>query len=200
MEIVLASKNLHKVREFREMFKALKHIDLLSLHNFPDYQPPPEAGASFKEIATTKALHAAQELDKLVLADDSGLVVPILGGAPGLYSHRFAGNEASDADNRKKLLALLEGKKGIERSAYFECCLALADKNGLIKCVIARCEGLIAEKESGSHGFGYDSLFVKHDYDKTFAELGNVKNRVSHRGKAFELLAQYLGQKADFTS
>ncbi len=192
MEIVLATTNLHKIREFREMVKAILAIDLLSLHNFPDYAPPIETGANFKENAIAKALHAAQKLGKTVIADDSGLIVPILGGAPGICSKRFAGFDATETENRKKLLSLLEGKTGLERAAYYECCLALADKDGLKKCVTARCEGVIAEKEMGSQGFGYDALFIKHDYDKTFAELGSVKNRISHRGKAFELLMQAL--------
>lgn len=193
MQIIIASRNLHKIREFREMFKSIKEMDVLSLLNFPDYTPPEESGNTFKDIAVTKAIHAAQALNALVLADDSGLIVPILGGATGVLSHRYADSEATDAENRKKLLLALEGKNELQRAAYFECCLALADAQGLKKCVSSRCEGIIVEEERGNNGFGYDPIFIKHDYDKTFAELGeDVKNRVSHRRKAFEQIAIYL--------
>lgn len=189
MDIVIASTNLHKIREFREMLKVYEHLDVLSLHNFPHYKPPEEKGKTFKENATLKALHAASALKKIVLADDSGLVVPSLGGAPGINSRRYAGDDATDTENRQKLLTELQGKKEHERSAYFECCLALAKPEGLIKCVTGICEGVIIKEERGRNGFGYDPLFVKYDYDKTFAELEDVtKNRISHRRKAFEKL------------
>lgn len=193
MEIVIASLNLHKVREFREMLRALGGFDILSLHHFPDYQPPAETGKTFKDNAVLKAVHAAQHLGKLVLADDSGLVVPILDGEPGVLSRRYAGEDATDADNRRKLLKALTGRGNLQRSAYFECCIALADPNGLKKAVTGRCEGVITTEERGGNGFGYDSIFMKHDYDKTFAELDEaVKNRISHRGKAFANIALVL--------
>lgn len=190
MQIVIASTNLGKIREFREMFRALPQVDLLSLRNFPDYVAPPEEGDSFEQIAAEKAEHAALALNKWVIADDSGLVVPSLGGAPGIYSRRYAGPEASDAENRKKLLSTMAGMADIQRYAHFVCALALSSPTGLYKVFTGLCEGVILTEERGSHGFGYDSLFLKHDYDKTFAELEEaVKNRVSHRRKAFEKLA-----------
>lgn len=193
MDIVIASKNLHKIREFRDMFKPFKHIDVLSLHNFPQYEPPSEEGKTFKDIAIIKAEHAAKAMKKIVLADDSGLIVPALGGHPGVNSRRYAGDEATDAENRQKLLKEMQGKENHERSAYFECCVALADPSKLLKCVTGTCEGMIVKEEKGRNGFGYDSLFVKTDYDKTFAEIDEAtKNRISHRRKAFEKLAGYL--------
>lgn len=193
MQIIIASTNLHKIREYREMFKALKNFDVLSLNSFSDYAPLPENGATLKDIAINKATHAAAGLNALVIADDSGIMVPLLNGAPGIYSHRYAGENASDTENRKKLLQALNGKSELERSAYFECCIALADPQGLKKCVSARCEGTIANEERGSNGFGYDSIFIKHDYDKTFAELDDaIKNRISHRRKAFDQIAMVL--------
>lgn len=193
MEIVIASTNLHKVREFRDMLKAWKSLDVLSLLNFPSYVQPPETGTTFKENATLKAEHAAKTLNKWVLADDSGLVVPSLGGAPGVYSQRFAGEEATDAENRQKLLKLLESKQDLERSAYFECCLVLANPSGVQKCVSGTCEGSILAEERGRNGFGYDALFLKNDYDKTFAELDEAtKNRISHRNKALQKLSAIL--------
>lgn len=189
MEIVIASGNLGKIREFREMLKPLKHIDVLSLLNFPDYTPLPEIGETFQEVAIAKAIHAAKSLNKWVLADDSGLVVPALKGMPGVRSARYAGDEATDAENRQKLLVEMSHLKDQQRSAYFECCLALANPEGLVKSVTGTCEGAVLEEEKGRNGFGYDSLFVMNDYVKTFAELDDrTKNRISHRSKAFAKL------------
>jgi XTP/dITP diphosphohydrolase len=196
MEIVIASHNLHKIREFREMFKAFKglaHLDILSLLNFPKYELPEETGTTFKENALLKARDAAAHTKKWVLADDSGLVVPKLQGSPGVYSARYAGEQATDADNRQKLLSAMQGMTGLERCAYFECCLVLCGPNGTEKCVTGICEGHLLTEERGRHGFGYDPLFVKNDYEKTFAELDDsVKNRISHRYKAFEKLVNAL--------
>ncbi len=189
MEIVIASNNVHKIREFREMLKAIKGVDVFSLLNFPKYEPLEETGATFQENAQLKARHAAVHLKKWVLADDSGLVVPPLQGSPGVHSKRYAGPEATDADNRKKLLREMQHLTGLQRCAYFECCLVLCDPSGSEKCVSGICEGHILTEERGRNGFGYDSLFVKNDYDKTFAEITEaVKNRISHRCKAFEKL------------
>lgn len=187
MEIVLATHNVHKIREFREMLKHLKQCDLLSLYNFPDYSAPEETGSTFEENASQKALHAAKALNKFVIADDSGIVVPALNGDPGVRSRRYAGDDATDAENRKKLLEALTGKSELQRAAFFECCLVLASPEGIQKSVRGICEGYIIENERGRNGFGYDPIFVKHDYDKTFAELDeSTKNRISHRHKAVE--------------
>lgn len=196
MQIVIASHNVHKIRELREMlksYKELKHLDVLSLLNFPDYELPPEDGSSFKENAEIKALDAANKLSKWVLADDSGLVVPALQGEPGVYSARYAGLEATDAENRQKLLQKMQGLQDIDRTGYFECWLSLASPEGIKKTVCGSCEGMILNEERGRHGFGYDPLFIKHDYDKTFAELDEqTKNRISHRRKAIEKLISAL--------
>lgn len=192
MEILIASNNVHKIREFREMFKTLgrNDIDVLSLHQFPDYIPLEEIHETFQENALDKARHAAKALNKRVVADDSGLVVPILGGAPGVRSRRYAGVDATDAENNQKLLKGLEGKSELERSAYYECAIAFVNPDGFEKCVSGICEGHILYAEKGRHGFGYDPLFQKHDYDKSFAEIDEaMKNRISHRRKAFDKLA-----------
>ncbi len=194
MVIVIASHNVHKIRELREMFKRFPHIDVLSLLNFPHYVPLEETGATFKENAILKATHAAKTLNHHVLADDSGLVVPCLNGAPGVFSKRYAGEEATEAENRQKLLHELKDKQQEACSAYLECCLALALPSGLLKkCYVGTCDGIILKEERGRNGFGYDSLFLKHDYDKTFAEIDDsTKNRISHRRKAFEKLTSVL--------
>jgi XTP/dITP diphosphohydrolase len=193
MEIILATTNSHKIQEFRDMFRVLPHLELVSLHSFNNYQPPEETGLTFKENAILKAEHAARHLQQWVIADDSGLVVPALKGEPGVYSRRYAGLQATDNDNRRKLLKALESYSDHQRVAYFECCVALAGPQGLKKCVEGVCEGMIIHEPRGRQGFGYDSLFVKNDYEKTFAELDeSVKNRVSHRRKAFERLLNVL--------
>lgn len=193
MEIVIASHNLHKIREFRDMLKAFKHIDVLSLLNFPNYSLPEETGATFKDNAILKATDAAAKLNKWVLADDSGLVVPALKGEPGVYSRRYAGEDATDAENRQKLLKLMADLPDEERHAYFECWLAIASPQGLEKCVSGTIEGSIAREEHGRHGFGYDPVFRKSDYDKTMAEVDDsIKNRISHRRKAFDRLLPAL--------
>jgi XTP/dITP diphosphohydrolase len=193
MEILLASNNLHKIREFRDMFKSLTHLQLISLHPFSHYVAPEETGTTFRENAILKAEHAARQLNHWVLADDSGLVVPALQGEPGVRSKRYAGPDATDLENRQKLLQEMEELSGQARTAYFECCLAIANPTGIKKCVEGICEGHIIKEPRGRHGFGYDSLFVKNDYEKTFAELDDtIKNRISHRRKAFERLLNFL--------
>ncbi|MDB2613924.1 RdgB/HAM1 family non-canonical purine NTP pyrophosphatase [Chlamydiales bacterium] len=193
-KLLLATSNLHKVAELKALFKdqGLK-VDLYSFHQFPGYKAPPEDGATFQENAQLKALHAAKELGILAVADDSGLVVPALNNEPGVISARYAGANATDKENRIKLINEMGDLKGLERSAYFECCLAVASPQEVIFTTSGRCEGMVVEKERGSQGFGYDSLFIKHEFSKTFAEItSSTKNRVSHRRKAFEKLVMYL--------
>lgn len=193
MELVIASRNVHKIREFRAILKKLGNFDLLSLIDFPHYTPPPETGHSFEENATQKAVHAARALNRWVIADDSGLVVPALNGAPGVYSRRYAHENATDKENRQKLLKEMGHISEPNRQAYFECWIALASPEGLKKTAKGISEGTIIDQEKGSFGFGYDAIFVKHEYGKTFAELGEeTKNRISHRRKALDKLLPQL--------
>jgi XTP/dITP diphosphohydrolase len=187
IELVIASTNIHKIREFRAMLKIFPHIDVLSLSDFPNYIPPLETGETFEENAILKAVQGAKELNRWVLADDSGLTVPALNGQPGVYSARFAGNDASDLENRQKLLSEMNHLMDEDRNAFYECCIALASPEGLKKMARGTCEGMIALQDKGGGGFGYDPIFIKHGYHKSFAELGDlVKNKVSHRRKAFD--------------
>jgi XTP/dITP diphosphohydrolase len=198
MKLVIASKNVHKIREIRAMLKPYPSWDVYSLIDFPDYIPPEETATTFEGNAVLKATHAAIATGAWALADDSGLVVPALNGAPGVYSARYAGEKATDKDNRVKLLKEMQGIKDVNRNAYYSCCLALASPEELKKTVCAQCEGTILEKERGGQGFGYDSLFMKHDYNKTFAELEEeVKNRISHRRKALDKMLITLEQLAE---
>lgn len=189
IELVIASTNVHKVREFRSMLKPMAQFDLLSICDFPDYVPPEETGQTFEENAILKAEHAAKTLHRWVIADDSGLVVPALNGAPGIYSARYAGKDARDHDNRKKLLEQMQHLLEEDRNAYYECCIAISSPFGLKKCTRGTCEGRILMEQKGGEGFGYDPLFVKNGYNKSFAEMGEAtKNRISHRRKALDKL------------
>ena len=189
IELVVASTNLHKVREFRSILKPLGRFDILSLCDFPGYVPLPESGKTFEENAILKATHAAKNLNRWVIADDSGLIVPTLNGAPGILSARYAGNNATDHDNRKKLLDEMKHLIDDDRQAYYECCIALASPLGLKKCTRGTCEGILLAEERGGGGFGYDPLFVKHGYNKSFGEIvESVKNRISHRRRALDKL------------
>ena len=194
LKLVIASTNMHKIREFRAMLKCLSQkIDLLSLCDFPNYIPPEETGKTFEENAILKAMHASKTLGQWVLADDSGLTVPILNGAPGVYSARYAGNEATDLDNRKKLLSAMTYFVDDDRFAFYECCLVLASPEGIKKIAKGTCEGSLSSQDKGGSGFGYDSIFIKHGYQKSFAELDeSVKNRVSHRRKALDKIMNII--------
>ena len=198
MELVIASHNVHKIREFRSMLKGFKNFDLLSLIDFAHYEPPEETGKTFKENAILKAEHAAKALGKYVFADDSGLVIPALNGAPGVYSRRYAGENATDKENRIKLLKDMQGMQDTARQGYYECWIALAGPQGIEKCVNGITEGMILDEEKGALGFGYDSLFIKHEYGKTFAEINEeIKNRISHRRKALDRLIPFLEALAE---
>lgn len=198
MKLIIASHNVHKIREFRSMLKAYKQFDLLSLIDFPQYVTPAETGATFKENAILKADHAAKTLQHFVIADDSGLVVPALNGAPGVYSRRYSGENATDKENRNKLLHEMRDLQDAARQGYYECWIALASPQGIEKCVKGVTEGFIADKEKGASGFGYDSVFIKHEYGKTFAELEEeIKNRISHRRKALERVLPSLESLAE---
>lgn len=150
----------------------------------------PEDAPTFAENAAGKAVHYSQRLDGgLLFADDSGLVVPALGGAPGVRSARYAGEHATDAQRIEKLLNELRGKTGMERAAHFVCAIALAELGRMMAVVTARVDGVILEEPRGSGGFGYDPVFYFSAMNKTFAEmLQEEKNQISHRGKAFRKL------------
>jgi XTP/dITP diphosphohydrolase len=193
MEIVIASKNLHKIREIRSILKPQYPFDYLSLLDFPDYIPPEETGSTFEENAFIKATHAASALKRWVIADDSGLVVPALKDAPGVKSARYAGEKATDKENREKLIKTLDGLEESKRIGYYACAIALASPEGVQKQVMGYCEGSLLLTPRGSQGFGYDPIFLKYDYNKTFAEIDEeTKNKISHRRKALDKLAPTL--------
>ncbi len=188
MRLLLATSNLHKLREIRAILSKNKSLELLTLRDFPQFKLPEETGTTFEENAILKAISAAKELHIMTLADDSGLVVPALDDRPGIYSNRYAGENASDKENLEKLINELHNIKPEKRLARFECAMALSNENGdLIKCVTGSCEGSLILEPRGNKGFGYDPIFIKYDYNKTMAELTeDVKNRISHRRRAFD--------------
>ena len=187
-EIVIATNNVGKAKEFAKIFEP-KGYKVKTLKDFPELDKVEETGTTFEENARLKAETIANALQTIVLADDSGLCVDALEGLPGVYSARFAGEAKNDAANNAKLLSELGGLKGKERTAHFTCCLVLAAPFQESLVVQAECHGEIATLPSGDSGFGYDPLFLVPEYQKTFAELGmDIKNKISHRAKAIELL------------
>jgi XTP/dITP diphosphohydrolase len=156
---------------------------LPGLAKFPVYD---ETAATFAENAAGKALHYSQFTDEAVLADDSGLVVPALGGAPGVHSARYAGPGATDADRVAKLLREMKDLTGDARGAHFVCVIVVAKQGRALAVVSDACEGSIIDAPRGTEGFGYDPVFLFPEIGKTYAEATKVeKNRLSHRGKAF---------------
>ncbi len=182
ISIVIATTNKGKTAEIREMLTDSS----VHIKNLNDFGPIPEIeedGKTFDENAYKKASVTARILGIPALADDSGLMVESLEGAPGVLSARYAGEQATDQQRCEKLLKEMKGKTN--RKAAFECVLSIAVPTGPALTYEARCEGLIAEKPSGSNGFGYDPVFFYPPLKKTFAELSRTeKSRVSHRGKA----------------
>ena len=193
-DIVLATRNINKVRELKEILKRSSlELNILSLADFAHVPNIPEDGESFRENAVKKAVFAARETGKLAIADDSGLEVDALAGRPGILSARFAGEEASDKENNEKLLAMLRDITDRRRQARFVCFMAIANPEGLIGVVEGNCSGTIVRSEIGSGGFGYDPLFQPMEYNKTFAELSpEIKSRISHRARAMEKVLMAL--------
>jgi XTP/dITP diphosphohydrolase len=192
MKLVLATRNPGKVRELSQLLSPLGY-EVLSLEHFPGVPEVVEDGATFKDNAVKKATAVARHTGQLALADDSGLEVDYLGGAPGVRSARFAGEGHDDRANNEKLLRLLAGVPPEKRTARFRCVVAVATPEGKVLTTEGTCEGIIAEEPRGEGGFGYDPLFYVPSCGKTFAELDpEVKNRISHRGRALALMREIL--------
>ncbi len=188
--LVLATGNQGKVREMREMLKDFE-VEILSLADFGPIPKIIEDGETFDDNAYKKAHQTAKILGLPAIADDSGLVVAALGGRPGVHSARYAGPDATDADNIKKLLAEMEGID--DRRAAFECVISIAVPAGPALTYEGRCEGEISREPAGDEGFGYDPVFFYPEYNRTFAQCSmEEKNRVSHRGRALaEMAAEF---------
>ena len=187
--LVIATKNSGKLIEIAALLKNYP-VNLKSLSDFGPIPSVEEDGATFDDNAYKKAAFTARVLGLPVLADDSGLVVPALGGGPGIHSARYGGDSLTDA---QRCDLLLQNLKGRDRQASFSCVISIATPTGAALTYEARCEGLIAESASGANGFGYDPIFYYPPLNKTFAEMTpQEKSQISHRGKALkELLAEF---------
>ena len=192
MKIVLATHNKHKTFEFKRILSASNaDIEILTLDDIGFTDEIIEDGSTFEENAFIKA-SAVAKLGYIGIADDSGLCVDALDGAPGIYSARYAGSDCNDKENNKKLLINLSGVEKDKRSAKFVCAIACAFPNGNGNfSVRGESKGFITYEESGNGGFGYDPLFYCPDFGKTFAELSaDEKNSISHRGRAIKLFCK----------
>ena len=191
MKLVLATRNQGKVRELTEMLSdtstanVSQQIEVISLNAYPHAPEVIEDGKTYMENAAKKASVIAEYTGYLTLADDAGLEVHALNGAPGINSKRWAGEDATDAIRIAKLLQALEGVT--DRRARFVAAIAVVHPDATPEGVLGVCEGHIRHAPVGESGFGYDPVFVPEGYDQTFAELGEeIKNRISHRAKALE--------------
>ncbi|MBQ8911108.1 MAG: XTP/dITP diphosphatase [Clostridia bacterium] len=196
MKIVIASNNKHKISEIKAILheKVSKDIELLSLSEIGFFDDIEENGKTFEENALIKAM-AVADLGYMAMADDSGLMVDRLDGAPGVYSARYAGEPCNDENNNQKLLLALEGTAPHERSAKFVSTIAFVDPARKDHALFARgeCPGEILYEYRGNGGFGYDPLFYYAPLDKTFAELtAEEKNSISHRARALDVFCEML--------
>ena len=188
----MATTNPGKLREIREILSGLP-VELASLDDYPPFPEAVEDADTFEENARRKALHYSRLAGCWTLADDSGLSVDALGGAPGVRSARYAGAGADDAANNLELIAKLSGVPPEKRAARFCCAVALADSSGVLCESFGTVEGLIIDESRGSNGFGYDPHFYVPAYRVTTAEMApEQKNRISHRGKAFRAIRRQI--------
>ena len=192
----MASHNQHKIKEIEAITKKFG----MPVISRDDAGVPPveivEDGETFEENSLKKAQEIQKLCGRITLADDSGLEVDYLGGAPGVYSARFAGEDGNDAKNNEKLLKLLDGLKKDDRKAKFVSVITMVFPDGEVLTARGECPGRIITAPAGENGFGYDPLFVPDGYDKTFAQLtAEEKNHISHRAKALEKLEQLLNER-----
>lgn len=193
MTIVLATTNKKKIEEMKRMFAGY-NIRFITLSSFPDCPEVVEDGKTFRANAIKKALAVAKFTGYPSVADDSGLEVIALGGAPGVFSARYAGDKAKDSENVKKLLRGMRALTEVrDREARFVCCIAFATPEGKYKTFTGYVRGIIGKKQKGFNGFGYDPVFYPEGCEKTFAEMTDQeKDRLSHRGRAMKKLYRYL--------
>jgi XTP/dITP diphosphohydrolase len=193
MQLLIGTRNRGKAKEISALLGNLSFI-FLTLNDFPDAPEVAEAGSTYEDNAILKAESYARHCGVLTLADDSGLEVSALNGAPGVLSARYAGEGASDGDRVNLLLAQLTNIPDVGRRARFVSVVALAHpENGIMRTETGICEGSIIASPRGSNGFGYDPIFVPEGFESTFGELpSTIKDRISHRGKALEAMASFL--------
>ena len=193
--LVIGTGNAGKLQEIRSILGSIAW-QIRSLRDFSGIESPAETGSTYAENASLKAVYYASALGEWALADDSGLEVAALNGAPGLYSARYAGEGASDSDRRQLLLAELRCRAMGNRSARFVCAVGIAAPDGTLRNISEGiCSGRIIDEERGDRGFGYDPLFCPDGYEQTFAQLSeDVKDRISHRSRALAGARKFLQQ------
>lgn len=192
MRLLVATYNPGKLGEYDDLLDGLG-LDLCGLAEIGPHIQVEETGQTFTENALLKAQAYSRASNLLTLADDSGLTVEALDGAPGVYSARYAGNGATDADRYRKLLAVLEGVPWERRAARFQCVIALAWPDGRTEVFQGQCDGVIAFEPKGTNGFGFDPVFYLPEFGRTMAELPTkLKNRISHRARAAALVRERL--------
>jgi len=193
-EIILATGNKHKVEEISAILKDIG-IKVIPMISFPTYPKTVEDGETLHDNAAKKAREAALFFKSWVIADDTGLEVDYLNGAPGVYSARYAGEHCSYEDNNNKLLAALKGVPKEKRTAKFRCVIAVSSPEGDVSFADGEIFGIISDKVAGTNGFGYDPVFFVPEENKSFAELSaEVKNKISHRARALEKAKELIKQ------
>ena len=193
MKLTLATRNPKKIEEIRSILGHQFEVTGMDAISASSDLELIEDCQTFAGNAILKAVSVAKATQQLALADDSGLVVDALDGAPGVHSARYAGENTTDEVRNQKLLHALKGIPYSQRTARFQCAIAMADKEGKIEVVEGVCQGEIAHQPKGDQGFGYDPVFVPDGYQQTFAQLGaTVKNRISHRWRALALAAKVV--------
>lgn len=192
MKIVLATRNRKKVEEMQRMFSDVD-VTFVTIDRYPDCPEVIEDGRTFRANAKKKAILIARHAGCPALADDSGLAVDALGGAPGVFSARFSGENATDAGNLRKLLYEMRGVPESKRTARFVCCICFALPDGTFRTFTASARGSIGKRARGANGFGYDPVFFPENSGRTFAEMAaSEKDSLSHRGKAMKKFHDFL--------
>ncbi len=191
MKIFLATGNKHKIKEIEKIFK-MDNVEILSINDGIEIPEVEEDGITFEENSKKKALEIAKFTNMITIADDSGLCVDALNGAPGVYSARYAGEHGNDLDNNKKLVKELQGIEN--RKARFVAVITLAKPTGETYSFRGEVEGEIIDNPQGTEGFGYDPHFFMKEYGKTLAEIPEIKNKISHRARALEKLKENLDE------
>jgi XTP/dITP diphosphohydrolase len=193
LELLIATKNVGKIKEFRQILADLP-VNLRSADEFEQIIEPEETGETFADNAILKAIYYAEKTGFVALADDSGLAVDALDGAPGVFSARYAGAEATNQEKIAKLLNELSETPDEARLARFICSMAVADERGkILHLAEGICEGKIARQAKGTHGFGYDPIFVPQGFSESFGELSDeIKSKISHRARAIHKIIAFL--------
>ncbi|SHE48663.1 XTP/dITP diphosphohydrolase [Seinonella peptonophila] len=199
-QLIIATGNKNKIKQFQDLLGQSLSLEVVGIDHFPGVQPVKEDQDTFAGNARKKAEALAEEINGPVVADDSGIVVPALDGRPGIYSARYAGIDATDEENNRKLIREMTSLSQKDRAAYYVCVMALAIPGETTQVVEGRCNGIVLTEGRGTDGFGYDPLFYIPSEGKTMAELPATRRyQLSHRAIASQKLLQQLESRYDFS-